>query len=274
MRNAAATILLLLSIALLLTGCSSGRHCVPGMQARPVKADIALLPSAGRDVACLSCPVRMTASINGEEASLKGRLRVKGGEGVQVSATAMGLMEAACIEFLPQAVRFLYKIDKVYAESPYASVPFLGGTGTGYSILEHVLLNRMFSPDGAPFAKALSGMHIADEGDTITVTTKGGYPVVYRFSIEKESGNLVKSEGWYASGGNVVCRYSGFKELGGLPFPQRVEVSFSGGGSSAELTLRLGNLSGKEFKLSPRRVSKAFRRVSLEAIIESMGSME
>lgn len=275
MRRVACNISLFLFSVLLIAGCSAGKQLVStGMAVRPTKSAVALLPSANRNVEYLTANIKMNAAIGGEEAKAKGKLRVKHGEGVQISATAMGLMEAACFEFLPHAVRFIYKIDKIYAEDSYAGVPFFVGTGTGYNILEPLILNSMFSPDGSPFTEALAGMDVAQDGDYITVTTSGVYPVVYRFYIDKRTGNLVKSEGRYANGGNVVCRYSDFIEFNGAPFPRSVELSFSGNGSQATLTFELGNPTAKEFKFSSRRVSKAYERVSLEGIVGSMDNME
>lgn len=274
MKKSLGCINALLMLLFLLTGCCSSRQLTAVPVAGATAASVAKLPSADRQVEYLSCNMKMSATINDETASAKGKLRLKAGEGIQLSATAMGLMEAACFEFLPLSVRFIYKIDKIYTDAPYGSVPFLSRTGTGYRILESVILNKMFSPDGKPFEEALEAMEIAQEGGFIVVTTSRKAPVVYRFYIDKSNGNLVRSEGSYAYGGNVVCRYSDFTEFDGRPFPQVAELSFSGDGISAALTLRMSNLGSKEFRFSPRRVSKAYERISLEAILESMGNMD
>jgi hypothetical protein len=258
-----------------LVGCSAPKGLVKGNGISSSEVAVfSALPSFNRDAGYLSANVRMTATVNGESASTKGKLRIRRGEGVQVSATAMGLMEAACFEFLPDVLRFIYKIDKIYAEAPYGGVPFLYNTGTDYRILESVILNRMFSPDGRPFRTALADMEIAQERDYITVTTSRASHVVYKFYIDRSNGNLVKSKGDYANGGNVVCIYSDFVDFDGKPFPQKAEISFSGDGISAALTLKMSSLRNGEFSFSPRRVSKAYERISLEAILESMGNME
>ena len=276
MRNTAYSILSLLVLAIMLTGCSSRKLLLPvTILAKPTAESVAVLPSANRDVEYLTATLKMNAVIGADGVTAKGKLRLKRSEGVQISATAMGLMEAACFEFLPHTVKFLYKIDKIYAEDAYNAVPFFAASGTGYNILEAVMLNSMFSPDGAPFATALAGMEIAREGSFVTVTTAVQAPVVYRFYIDSRTGNLVKSEGRYDNGGSVVCSYSDFADFEGMPFPKYVELSFSGNGSSAALTLEMNNPSSKEFKFSPRRVSKTYERVSLETIFGSMdGSLE
>lgn len=274
MNKGCGFISVLLLLLLLLSGCCSSRQMATVPVREATVKSVSAVPSANRPVENFSCSMKMSASINDRTATARGKLRVKSGEGIQLSATAMGLMEAACFEFLPRVVRFIYKIDKIYAEAPYGGVPFLYNTGTDYRILESVILNRMFSPDGRPFRTALADMEIAQEGDYITVTTSRASHVVYKFYIDRSNGNLVRSEGDYANGGNVVCIYSDFVDFDGKPFPQAAEISFSGDGISAALALKMSSLRNGEFSFSPRRVSKAYERISLEAILESMGNME
>ena len=273
MRTASKIILpMLMAAVLLLAGCTTPKGFVKESQVEGTTvAALSALPSLNRNVACLSANVRMTAMVDGESATAKGKLRLKRGEGAQISATAMGLMEAACFEFLPYAVRFIYKIDKIYADAPYSGVPFLQQTGTGYDILEALLLNAVFSPDGRPVREALTGMASVDSGEYITLITSRQYPNVYRFTIEKRTGNLVRCEGDYANGGTLVCRYSDFAALDGVAFPSVIELQFKGEDCVASLLFKMSGLKSSEFKFSPRRVNDAYSRASLEAILNSVG---
>lgn len=273
MRTASKIILpMLMAAVLLLAGCTAPKGFVKESQVEGATvAALSALPSLNRNVECLSANVRMTATVDGESATAKGKLRLKRGEGAQISATAMGLMEAACFEFLPYAVRFIYKIDKIYADAPYSGVPFLQQTGTGYDILEALLLNAVFSPDGRPVREALTGMASVDSGEYITLITSRQYPNVYRFTIEKRTGNLVRCEGDYANGGTLVCRYSDFAALDGVAFPSVIELQFNGEDCVASLLFKMSGLKSSEFKFSPRRVNDAYSRASLEAILNSVG---
>ena len=273
MRNAVEPLLsLLLLQVLLLVGCATPRSTAGG-DGKPVSpSSLYSLPAADREIGYLSGSVRMKAEINGESASAKGRIRIREGKGVQISATAMGLMEAACFEFLPRSVRFIYKIDKIYADSPYSGVPFLYQTGCDYGVLESVLLNRMFSPAGAAMPRALRAMDVADTGECFVVTTPQDGRSTYRFYIEKLTGNLVRCEGDCAGGGNVVCTYSDFDDFDGEPFPRVIDIRFNGEGTSASLTLKLSGLKSSEFSFTQRKISSSYDRVSFEGVIGSVGT--
>lgn len=271
MRVASNHILFLLLMSVLV-GCSAPKGLVKGNGISSSEVAVfSALPSFNRDAGYLSANVRMTATVNGESASTKGKLRIRRGEGVQVSATAMGLMEAACFEFLPDVVRFIYKIDKIYAESPYSDVSFLQCTETDYAILESLLLNSVFSQDGRPLREALPGMSCVDTGGYMTLVTSGRGRSMYSFTFEKNSGNLVRCEGKYADGGLFVCRYSDFVAVDGVPYPSVVELEFDGEGNEASLLFKMSGIKSSEFKFSPRRVSAAYERVSLEGLLDSVG---
>ena len=271
MRAASNHILFLLLMSVLV-GCSAPKGLVKGNGISSSEVAVfSALPSFNRDAGYLSANVRMTATVNGESASTKGKLRIRRGEGVQVSATAMGLMEAACFEFLPDVVRFIYKIDKIYAESPYRDVSFLQGTGTDYTVLESLLMNAVFSQDGRPLSEALPGMSCVDTGGYMTLVTSVRGRSMYSFTFEKNSGNLVRCEGKYADGGLFVCRYSDFVAVDGVPYPSVVELEFDGEGNEASLLFKMSGIKSSEFKFSPRRVSAAYERVSLEGLLDSVG---
>ena len=72
----------------------------------------------------------------------------------------------------------------------------------------------------------------------------------------------------------MVCRYSDFTDFNGTPFPRMVELSFSSDAMSANLSLRMSSLKSDKFVFSPRKVSKAYKRVSLDGIVESVGEIE
>lgn len=269
MINVSKCLLPFVLLLLLLTGCSA-RKSAMGDSPSAMASSLALLPSANSNVEYLTSTLKINASVGNKDLSVKGKLRVKEDDGAQISVTPLGLIEAACIELLPRTLKFIYKIDKVYIDAPYADISLFGGSGTDYKLLESVLLNRMFSPDGTPLKKALKGMKIVKEGEYITATTSDKHSVVYKFYIDG-NGNLVKSEGSYASGLKAVCRYSDFTELDGVPFPQSIELSFSGNGTPVTLVLKMSNVRSDEFDFSPRNVSSSYRAISLERMIELIG---
>jgi hypothetical protein len=260
-----------LCLLLVLSSCSSKRN-IAGSRENDVQSAmiVAQSPSLKSARNCLSANLRLKADVAGKSLSAGGTIRIKENEGVQIGVTALGLVEVACLEFLPSSVRLINKIGKEYAEVPYATVAFLQKTGIDYMLLESVLLNRMFSPDGRSVAEAINEMDIVDTGSTIAVTAPEYRGLVYKFIIDKGTSNLVRSEGVYGGGARVVCSYSDFTDVDGTPFPGTVSLSLSGTGKNVTLEFKLSKISSKGFSFSPRRISSGYEKMETMDFLKSL----
>ena len=275
MRNVKnRTLLLLLFFSLLLVGCKTRKDAL-GTNAVEMEG-IALFSSSPAVVqprACLSGNLKLTIDIDGKPMSAKGTVRIKEGCGVQIGMTALGIIEVASLEFLPENLRVIYKIGKEYAEIPYSALNFLQSTGINYNLLESVLMNRAFSPDGRPFLQTMKDMDFAVEGNYITATTARIKDVVYKFYLDKSTGELVQSEGVHIDGGKVVCNYSNFSTVNGVTFPHTILLTIEGVGSAVSLQFVLDKVNMNEFIFTPRRVSSSYGKMDIEHILKSLGSM-
>lgn len=264
--------ILLLSLSLLLVGCKTRKSTV---ETKVIDMETMELVTASPSVAlprtCLSSNLKLSANVDGNPFSAKGTMRVKEGCGVQIGMTALGLIEVACLEFLPDNMRLIYKIGKEYAEIPYSDVSFLEKTGIDYSMLESVLMNKLFSPDGRPFLLAMKDMTYANEENCVTVTTAETNGIVYKFYIDRNTGELVQSEGMHVDGGKVICQYSNFYTVNGTTFPHAILLILEGVGSSASLQFILDRVDVGDFNFTPRRVS-SYGRLDVEQMLKSLGN--
>lgn len=273
-RNRGNSIYLLLLFAvLLLAGCSSKKQIARSSVAddgAALSGLVAESPSMRTGHSSISANTRLSVDIDGKTVSAGGTLRIKKGEGVQLGITAFGLMEVACLEFLPENVRVINKVGKEYSELPYADVAFLQKTGIDYGLFESLFLNRMFSPDGRPVAECLNTMDIEAVGDSVRVSTKEHKGVVYHFLFDKLTANLVRSEGVYHNGAKVVCSYQDFEELDSVPFPRTMSLSLEGAGKNLSLLLKMSKVSASEFDFSPRKVSSGYKREEALDLLKSL----
>lgn len=275
MRNVKnSTLIALLFFSLLLVGCRAKKD-VAGVGTLEMES-MALFsssPSVVQPRECLTGNLKLTIDIDGNPMSAKGTLRIKEGCGVQIGMTALGLVEIASLEFLPENLRIIYKLGKEYADVPYSALGFLQSTGIDYDLLESVLMNRLFSPDGRPFEQAMNDMTFAVEDGYVTATTARIKDIVYKFYLDKTTGELVRSEGTHIDGGRVVCTYSGFSTVDGVTFPHTILLTVEGVGSSVTLQFVLDRVNMREFTFTPRRVSSSYGKLNIEQILKSLGNM-
>ena len=268
-------IILLLFFSLFMTGCKTRKGSLE--KAAVEMESFALFsssPSVVQPRTCLSGNLRLTINIDGKSLSAKGTLRIKEECGVQIGMTALGLVEVASLEFLPNNLRIIYKMGKEYTEIPYSDLGFLQSAGIDYGLLESVLMNRVFSPDGRPFLQAMKDMDFAIDGNCVTATTAPIKGVVYKFYIDKSTGELVQSEGVHADGGKVVCSYSDFNAVNGTTFPHTILLSIDGVGSDVSLQFVFDRVNMDEFTFNPRRVSSSYKKLDAGQILKSLGNMQ
>lgn len=276
MRNTRSRIALFtILFSLLLTGCRTKERVVE----TPVydmasMAVVSASPAVSAPVSCLSGNMKFAVNVDGKPISAKGTLRIKENCGVQMGVTALGLVEIACVEFFPTNARLIYKLGKEYTDVAYSDVSFLKKSGIDYRMLESVLMNRVFSPDGRPAVQSLKEMTFANEGDCVTATTKEFNGITYKFHIDKESGNLVRSEGLHAGGGKVVCDYSDFNNVDGAPFPHTLSLSLHGVGKSVALQIFLSRVDTDEFTFTPRSLSSSYDRMQPEQMLKVLDKLK
>jgi hypothetical protein len=263
----------LLCFVLALVGCSTRKS----VSSSPVidEASVEILkssPSVSADYSCISGNVRLTVDIEGKAISARGTMRIKKNEGVQVGITALGLVEVGCLEFLPTCLRVINKIEKEYSEVSYSDVDFLQRTGIDYALLESVLMNRVFSPDGTPVTAMLGDIDASSSGDTAIVTIPEYKGLVYSFRFDKATTNLVQSEGLYKNGTKVVCSYQDFEKIGGADFPHIMTLVMDGGEKRVSLKFELSNISSAEFNFSPRKVSSGYEKLDASGFLKSLGN--
>jgi hypothetical protein len=268
-----AILILFVLLSLFLAGCKTRKSVENTALVMESMEMFSSSPSVVQPRTSLSGNLRLTINIDGKPLSAKGTLRIKEECGVQIGMTALGVVEVASLEFLPENLRIIYKLGKEYTEIPYSDLSFLQQTGIDYRLLESVLMNRAFSPDGRPFVQAMNEMSYAVEGDCITATTRETKGIVYKFYLDKATGELVQSEGVHAGGGKVVCSYSDFRTVDGVTFPHTILLSIYGVGSDVSLQFALERVDMDDFKFTPRRISSSYGKLNAQRILKSLGNM-
>ncbi len=272
-RNVNRITLALFVLTLVFTGCKS--KMAVQVQEEPIqddKAIIAKYQAVTPDTMALqyiSGNATLGLNVDGKNISLKGKLRVKRGEGVQITITPLGLIEAACVEFLPNKVRLINKLTKKYTEVPYSEAASIGLGGLNYRALEAIFLDYAFLPDGRIAHKGLDEMNIENRSDSYRLTTKKNTAMKYGFIIDKESGCLVSMNGQSSTGESIECDYSDFAEMDGTLFPDNMCIYFNGD-TRIRLDIKLNKSSNKPFDFSSRSISSSYRKQNAGEFLKSI----
>lgn len=276
-RNFSKWALIALTFTLMLAGCKSNKAVQQQYQEEEVidlSYVVAGLKAVSPDTTALqylSAGTNLGLTVNGTNISIKGKLRIKRGEGVQLSITPLGLIEVACIEFLPDRIHFINKLSKTYTEVPYSEAGAIGLGGINYKVIEGIFLNYAFLPDGRPACYGLKKMSIQEQGNHYRLDTKENSAMKYSFFIDRNSGDLTSLSGKSSTGEDVKCDYSDFENIGGgVQFPNDIDINFKGGSTTIRIDMELSKASNKTFSFSSRSISSSYRKQSIGDFIKSI----
>lgn len=235
--------ILLAAIALFtltFTGCRSTRQAeAPAAFTRKQRNEIlAPLAKYPADMQFMNAKTAITLDYNGHQATVKGRLRMRYDETVQMSIIALGLMEIAVIEFTPDGAYIIDRVNKRYALFDYTSgVAKLAGIN--FNTVQALFWNRLFIPGEeeawhhiGEFSVSTSGMQRLVEPSRQRILKCKFYTDAECKQLQQTNLNLQQ----YAA----IWRYDDFESLDGYAYPTTYDISVSSSshtiGSHIELT--------------------------------------
>ena len=269
-RKNSLRVLLFLLVAALLAGCSPTKNIKKESNVAGLSlAEVVAMPAVQGNVEGYSAKVKLQGRADKKDISLSGTMKLKEGEGVQVSITPLGLFEAARVEFSPLSAMLMNRMKKEYSVVRYSDVPLLSHLGLDYSLLEAVLQSKIYVPAGTEPEELLVSMVATLLGDTLLLTGKAK-GITYDYYVLKSTGLLVKSVATHGNGTTVTCVYDGFKPVGDKMFPHSINMSLGGSSSRVELAFLFSKV-GVLADYSPTPLSQSYKRVGLAALLEALG---
>ncbi len=258
-----ATFVLFLFVA---GGCASSKKGSAVANNVTVK-ELKSLPVVKNSIAHLSSKVKLSANIGGKEFSANGSIKIKRGKGLLISINALGgLIEVARVEMTPEKMLLIYRLGREYAEVRYSDVEALDNLGLNYSMLESILLNELFTPDGTSVEKYLSKMNATVANGEIILSAEGKQGMRYSFRIEQSSGCLQLTQGNYDDKINVNCNYSDFSETEIRPLPRQIGFSVA----NSALNLKLSNIKTDDFKFNGTTELSSYKKVDISTLLKGV----
>ena len=135
-------IIALTLVTSLLTSCGT-LHNMGKSSQQNEKVETLLQPQ--KSITDLTAKTTITVDYDQEKYTFKGRLRMRRNEVVQLSITALGVVEVALIEFTPDAAYILDRVNKRYTKLAY-STGLLNTVGVNFSTIQALFWNRLFIP--------------------------------------------------------------------------------------------------------------------------------
>ena len=263
---ASFTTLLMMLLMVAFGACSTKKSATGDIGALTVK-EIKSLPAMQKTGDNLSAKLKLNANIKGKTFSAGGNMKIKRGEGLQISINALGgLIEVARIEMTPEKMLLIYRLGREYAEVRYSEIEAFRSLGLDYSMLEAILMNEVFAPGENILDKVLAKMDVKAANGEIILTTPRSRNMQYSFHIEQSSGSLVLTRGDYNSSVSVDCNYADFTDFAGRSFPRQINFSVA----DMALNLSLSSIKDGSLKLTSESSLSSYSKVAASKLINGL----
>ncbi len=266
---------LFLAGAMLLNSCSTTKN-VQGVNsvAKQSTEDIykqRVLANANASKS-LTAKMHLDLSVGGKDVSLSGSLKMKRGDVIQISLTFPIVGEVGRLEFTPDGVLIVDRINNRYVRAAYSKIDFLRSSNLDFNALESVFWNEVFYP----------GSKVADKVSEFTVSSAGAHTLLslttaprldYAFLTITENALLdrttVTSKNT-ADKSALTCIYGDFVKFGQGKLPSSIKISFAGDKQSCGLDMSLSSLSDASDWNSRTTLSSKYKEMDVESLLKNL----
>lgn len=270
---------ILLAFSFFLTSCRTTRKATSsdGQQtvAATSQAIVSHINANQQTTSGLRSKVSLKLSAGGKSASVGGQLKMKRDEIIQLTLTALGLIEVGRIEMSPTYLLIQDRMNKQYLQVAWTDVPDLQRAGIDFNAFQALFWNQLFVP----------GKSRTDTNDfTLAQTAEGTclYPtddaldnhsVVAQFLIDAATSLIRQTTVIPAQKARLSfrCNYGKWQKLQNKDYPSQMILDITDGTKhyTADITLTSPQADERMGELATR-VADSYRRVKLEEILTKL----
>lgn len=213
----------------------------------------------------LTAKVNVTVGSGTKSMSTNGTLKMENNNVIFVSLVdpILGITEVGRMEFTPEKVQIIDRINKQYISVPYSDVSFLKATNVDFNTLQALFWNEVFEP-GKESVNA-EDFEFNNDDNNIGMTLADNV-LTYNFSASKETGLLNKTNvtGTNNKSYKLDVSYTDFTSFSGGYFPKGLNLSFTSGTQTMTLAFELSSLKNSTDWTELTSVSSKYKKADSE----------
>lgn len=265
-------------------GSSSDSHYALKDKAKSMKTDFLRKVYDNEVFATgISSKLKFTIDTGSKNFSVSGSLKMKKDEVICLRLTPLDLMEAGRLEFTPDYVLLMDRINKEYVKVRYDEVGFLKRNGLDFYVLQALFWNRLFVPGIQKTTNSsLENFDVTfDETLSNTIISLLNGDMSYKWAADKTTGQIKELGVTYNGNAHdktsVVCSYGAFKPFNRKQFPSSIALSIKSGamktGKTTNVKLQLNNLDTDKSRDTYTVVPDRYKRVGVEDVVNRILKM-
>lgn len=223
-------------------------------------------------------PINFSLSAQGRNISVSGKLQMRRNEVIRITLTPLGLMEAGRIEFAPDYVLVVDRINRQYVKATYSDVDFLKNSGLDFYTLQSLFWNELFIPS----KKAVQDSDLS--AFTVDMQARQNRPITLKngsldflWTTDVERKQITHTAITYRKGtaqeSKASFAYSAFMPMGIKKFPTKEVLTFdsdAAGTGKIVLDMELNRISDDAGWDAKTTVSARYTQVSAHDVLSKL----
>lgn len=220
-------------------------------------------------------PIDFSLSAMGKDVNVSGKLQMRRDEVIRITLTPFGIMEAGRLEFTPDYVLMVDRINKQYIKASYDEVSFLKSNGMSFYTLQSLFWNELFTPG----KKSLSDSDLS--AFNVNMTTVATRPVelrngdlLFHWTTDIAQKNILSSDITYRKGtaqeSTMSFKYDQFTNLGNKKFPKKEVLTFNSNAAKTGkivLNIEMSKITNDDNWEAQTTVSSRYTKVTAEQVL-------
>lgn len=219
----------------------------------------------------ITSKIKFSVEVGNQQMTLTGNLKMKRNEVIRLQLMGFGFVEAGRLEFTPDYVMIIDRINKQYLKVAYNQLTFMRTSGLDFYMLQALFWNEIFKPtapkDGTPAPEMKSQRGLDDD----IVLSIDNDKLSYRWLAENTTARVKMANVLYSDRfrGNYQLNwdYEDFKRNEMKYFPMRHNVTVTAPEKEVKFSMVLNYMGHEENWETRTKLSGKYRQVSVDEIL-------
>jgi hypothetical protein len=240
----------------------------------------------------ITSKIKFRIEVGEQDMSLTGNLRMKRNDVIQLQLMAFGFVEAARLEFTPDYVLCIDRIDKRFIKANYSEISFLNESGLNFYSLQALFWNELFMPGQAKVSDEVLKGFSTSAGDNNVIISFVKKLMTYKWLTNASDGRINMANIVYNNKAEIeelaaskkkkdkeVAKdmketrvelnwgYDDFQPLDTKNFPRKMDISFKTKDKEVNIGIVLNYVEHETDWNTRTEVSSKYKQVSIDDLL-------
>jgi len=220
----------------------------------------------------ITSKIKFSVEVGNQQMTLTGNLKMKRDDVIRLQLMAFGFVEAGRLEFTPEYVMIIDRINKQYLKVPYSHLDFLRNSNIDFYVLQSLFWNELFQPGKARLADSHLNTFSTEDGadDDVVIAMEDG-KLSYRWLADRTAAQVkmanIKYSDKYRGNYQLNWDYEDFKRHTSKVFPMTHKVTFNTPKKDIKFEMILNYMGSEDNWETRTTLSGKYRQVEVDEIL-------